>query len=62
MLLSEAIRREAHDRVQLLSDLGPSHLRQSEAEQHPGDLVLQVLQGHLSQEFKGRSQISGQEA
>ena len=61
MLLSEALRRAAHDRVQLLSDLGPPDLCQGEEDPDPGDLVLQVLQVLLSQEFKGRSEISGEE-
>ena len=61
MLLSEALRRPADDRVQLLSDLGPPDLRQGEEDPDPGDVVLPVLQVLLSQEFKGRSEISGQE-
>ena len=61
MLLSEAIWWPANDRVQLLSDLGPPDLRQGAAKSDPGDLVLQVLQVLLSQEFKGRSEISGEE-
>ena len=56
MLLSEAIRREANDRVQLLSDLGPPHLRQGQAHRHPRHLVLRTLQ---DQKYKRRSESTG---
>ena len=58
LLLPQALRRSADDRVQLLSDLGPPHLCQGQEDRHTRHLVLQVL---LHQDQQGRGTISAAE-
>ena len=63
MLLSETLRRPAHDRVFLLRHLGPPHLRQGQGQGHPRHLELFSLQTSsqykphgLSRQENGRRQ------
>ena len=56
MLLQEALRGEADDRVLFVQHLGAPHLCQGEEDRHPRHLVLRPLQ---DQKYKRRSESTG---
>ena len=56
MLLQEALRGEADDRMLFVQHLGAPHLCQGEEDRHPRHLVLRPLQ---DEKYKRRSKSSG---
>ena len=49
LLLQKALCWQTHDRMLILSDLGPSEMCQDQSQQNSRHLVLHVLQAYISQ-------------